>query len=225
MRARSESKGFRCFGMHFLSGEDRTVAAQVSFNVRIHWSVQAGSCILTCPFFANRFGSAVGALPTTYMSIRVFPKIRGTPKSPILLGFSIINHPFSGTPIFWKHPLIRFHFFPLLQHAWGWQTPKVWQSWSMNRTSHGPPTRSASQTSQEKLGGSFYSWWRMRQPKKQSFQGHFMVFLFYNSWDVEYWIPCLIHVWFMFVFYLWIWGTWVAFARSSMKTGRFPRTG
>ena len=27
-------------------------------------------------------------------------KNRGTPKSSILIGFSIINHPFSGTPIF-----------------------------------------------------------------------------------------------------------------------------
>ena len=31
---------------------------------------------------------------------------RGTPKSSILIGFSIINHPFWGTPMpyFWKHP-------------------------------------------------------------------------------------------------------------------------
>ena len=29
---------------------------------------------------------------------------RGTPKSSILIGLSIINHPFWGTPIFWKHP-------------------------------------------------------------------------------------------------------------------------
>ena len=32
-------------------------------------------------------------------------KNRGTPKSSILIGFSIINHPFWGpTTIFWKHP-------------------------------------------------------------------------------------------------------------------------
>ena len=30
----------------------------------------------------------------------------GTPKSSILVGFSIINHPFWDTPIFWKHPYI-----------------------------------------------------------------------------------------------------------------------
>ena len=28
----------------------------------------------------------------------------GTPKASILIGFSIINNPFWGTPIFWKHP-------------------------------------------------------------------------------------------------------------------------
>ena len=30
----------------------------------------------------------------------VFPKNNGTPKSSILIGFSDINHPFWGTPIF-----------------------------------------------------------------------------------------------------------------------------
>ena len=29
---------------------------------------------------------------------------RGTPKSSILIGISIINHPFWGIPNFWKHP-------------------------------------------------------------------------------------------------------------------------
>ena len=43
--------------------------------------------------------------------IWVFPKIGGfTPKSSILIGFSIINHPFWGTPIFGNtHILIMFH--------------------------------------------------------------------------------------------------------------------
>ena len=35
-------------------------------------------------------------------------KNRGTPKSSILIGFSIINHPFWGYPYFWKHPHVRF---------------------------------------------------------------------------------------------------------------------
>ena len=34
----------------------------------------------------------------------------GTPKSSILIGCSIINHPFWGPPIFWKHPYIRCYF-------------------------------------------------------------------------------------------------------------------
>ena len=34
-----------------------------------------------------------------YVIIWVFPKIMGTPKSSILIGISIINHPFWGTPI------------------------------------------------------------------------------------------------------------------------------
>ena len=36
-------------------------------------------------------------------------KNRGTPKSSILIGFSIINHPFWGTPIFGNtHLMLRF---------------------------------------------------------------------------------------------------------------------
>ena len=34
----------------------------------------------------------------------VVSKNSGTPKSSILIGFSIINHPFWGTPYFWTHP-------------------------------------------------------------------------------------------------------------------------
>ena len=36
----------------------------------------------------------------TKHSIWMFPKNSGTPKSSILIGFSILNHPFWGTPIF-----------------------------------------------------------------------------------------------------------------------------
>ena len=38
-----------------------------------------------------------------YMSVS---ENSGTPKSSTLIGFSIINHPFWSTPIFWKHPYI-----------------------------------------------------------------------------------------------------------------------
>ena len=37
-------------------------------------------------------------------------KNRGTPKSSILIGFSIINHPFSGTPIFGNTHIIKVAF-------------------------------------------------------------------------------------------------------------------
>ena len=30
----------------------------------------------------------------------------GTPKSSILIGFSVINHPILGYPYFWKHPYV-----------------------------------------------------------------------------------------------------------------------
>ena len=50
-------------------------------------------------------GSATG-LPASEVGAKwMFPKIRGTSKSSILIGFSIINHPFWGiSPYFWKHP-------------------------------------------------------------------------------------------------------------------------
>ena len=35
-------------------------------------------------------------------------KNKGTPKSSILIGFSIINHPF-WVPLFWKHPYKDYH--------------------------------------------------------------------------------------------------------------------
>ena len=40
-------------------------------------------------------------------------KNSGTPKSSILIGFSSINHPFWGTPNFWKHP---YGFYTLYCH-------------------------------------------------------------------------------------------------------------
>ena len=48
-------------------------------------------------------------------------KNHGTPKSSILIGFSIINHPFSGTPYFWRHPyLLRS-----MSGSWTAQHPQV----------------------------------------------------------------------------------------------------
>ena len=39
----------------------------------------------------------------------VFPKVGGTPKSSILIGFSIINHPFWGTTIFGNTHMFHIH--------------------------------------------------------------------------------------------------------------------
>ena len=38
----------------------------------------------------------------------------GTPKPSILVGFSIINHPFWGTPIFWKHPYSLIYIYMMI---------------------------------------------------------------------------------------------------------------
>ena len=43
----------------------------------------------------------------------------GTPKSSILIGFSIINHPFSGTPIFGNTHLDPWNFSHTLETKWG----------------------------------------------------------------------------------------------------------
>ena len=40
-----------------------------------------------------------------------FPKIMVPPKSSILTGFSIINHPFWGYHYFWKHPYIHIFWY------------------------------------------------------------------------------------------------------------------
>jgi len=39
----------------------------------------------------------------------MFPEIVGFPrKSSILIGFAVINHPFWGTAIFWKHLYVHY---------------------------------------------------------------------------------------------------------------------
>ena len=44
---------------------------------------------------------------TFYLSVS---ENSGTPKSSILIGFSIVNHPFCGSPYFWKYPFGRLDF-------------------------------------------------------------------------------------------------------------------
>ena len=52
------------------------------------------------PFILHGCHQLLTAKTRSSMSIWLFPKKRGTPKSSILIGFSIINHPFWGTTIF-----------------------------------------------------------------------------------------------------------------------------
>ena len=43
-------------------------------------------------------------------------KNNGTPKSSILIGFSIINHPFRGYPYFWKFPYTELGYNPFTKY-------------------------------------------------------------------------------------------------------------
>ena len=70
---------------------------------------------------------------------------RGTPKSSILIGISIINHPFWGkTPYFWKHPFVtRKHYVIslwLMCFSWEHRYPVAGSSRSLP-THHGTTLR------------------------------------------------------------------------------------
>jgi len=55
-------------------------------------------------FGGNEMLATPGMLKKSIVNKWVFPKIGGfPPKSSILIGFSIINHPFWGIPIFGKN--------------------------------------------------------------------------------------------------------------------------
>ena len=62
-------------------------------------------CMLLVKFlFNNSFSTNMhsGYIPWHHMGVS---KNNGTPKSSILIGFSLVNHPFWGfSPYFWKHP-------------------------------------------------------------------------------------------------------------------------
>ena len=60
-------------------------------------------------------------------------KNRGTPKSSILIGFSTINHPFSGTPIFGKHPYLKRSHFGKVQNKAGTKGLMTGGSWETFR--------------------------------------------------------------------------------------------
>ena len=73
------------------------------FHCRVDWILVGG--------FPALIGSEIGkvAVPPK-LKIHIYMGVSnnyGTPKSSILIGFSIINHPFWEYPYFWKHPYIR----------------------------------------------------------------------------------------------------------------------
>ena len=62
---------------------------------------------------------------------------RGTPGSSILVGFSLINHPFGGTPIY-GNPHIVSWFWPTLKHIETYW--KIWKHWDPTNQHFGSPT-------------------------------------------------------------------------------------
>ena len=88
------------------SGENLTKIAEVcsslSTSERSHWVWMLRDGVHPNPPMTPRkpwWGTAVKVSTKWLVNICV-SKNRGTPKSSILVGFSIINHPFWGTPIF-----------------------------------------------------------------------------------------------------------------------------
>ena len=101
-------------------------------------------------------------------AIWMFPKIVGfPPKSSILIGFSITNHPFWGTPIFGKHPCISFgqHNLEWLVHRGHSQVP-----WN--------PRRSATNWQRKFTAGSHK--WRWIQDLPFHFR---LIFRFYVNFQ------------------------------------------
>ena len=67
------------------------------------------------PFWRAYFSDGLVQPPTIW----VFPKIEVPPNHPILIGFSLINHPFWGTPIFGNTYIYEFQTkFPPIFQRW-----------------------------------------------------------------------------------------------------------
>ena len=84
------------------------LAKALTFNVT---SSFRSSFFLMVSKWKNRWvfkkRNPVTSYPTFFGGMGCFQKIVGfPPKSSILIRFSIINHPFWGTSIFWKHPMV-----------------------------------------------------------------------------------------------------------------------
>ena len=87
-------------------------------NQKNHWCAMSnGFCCISLKFWASNTTDRWQNCPERKGCIDIdVSENRGTPKSSILIGFSIINHPFWGTPMFFsKHPYryidpLHFHF-------------------------------------------------------------------------------------------------------------------
>ena len=80
---------------HILKGNPLKTTAIATTNLLLVWFMQSGVPLKMRMFLFH------GLLILDDLGVSVNG---GTPKSSILIGFSIINHPFWGTPNFWKPP-------------------------------------------------------------------------------------------------------------------------
>ena len=115
----------------------------------------------------------------------VFPKIGGTPKSSILIGFSIINHPFWGTPIFGNTQMFNRQFFfssPRFvdgERAIFLFRRKSWNFQCMNCTIFFPL--------------KLKRFWGPKKPQVPVFNHHYTSCIFFVGWCHFSWPPVASH--------------------------------
>ena len=103
-------------GINFL-GKEKPSVDEVDVILLI------GETKMPCPWSPPWFSPDSCSMTMTRgrISIWIFPKIVGfPPKSSILIGFSIINHPFGGTPIFGNTHISQWIEFPYLPRVVVW---------------------------------------------------------------------------------------------------------
>ena len=112
-------------GINFL-GKEKPSVDEVDVILLI------GETKMPCPWNPPWFSPDSCSMTMTRgrIYIWIFPKIVGfPPKSSILIGFSILNHPFGGTPIFGNTHIWQWIEFPYLPRVVVW--PKKWPQWSL----------------------------------------------------------------------------------------------
>ena len=82
-------------------------------------------------------GTLPNKIPNEFpFDIWVFPKNRGTPKSSILIGFSIMNHPFWGNTLFLEAPICHLLYIQCWYYTFS-RRPTVVRTWSDFLPGHG----------------------------------------------------------------------------------------